>query len=148
MVSLRRPGPPQPCAAPTRNGPVPRPPGRPSERQAPGETACRSTGGRRDRRRLPGVIDPKSTFEDLPRLTDAVAVVAFEGWNDAGDAATGAVEHLELIWDATPLAALDPEDYYDFQVNPPTVSLVGGGARRLEGATPPVSGGPPAPSEP
>jgi proteasome assembly chaperone (PAC2) family protein len=85
------------------------------------------------------VIDPKSTSDDLPSLTDPVAVVAFEGWNDAGDAATGAVEHLELIWDATPLAALDPEDYYDFQVNRPTVSLIGGISRRIEWPTTRVS---------
>src|SRR3712207_8456362 len=64
-----------------------------------------------------------------------MVVVAFEGWNDAGDAATGALEHLELIWDATPLAALDPEDYYDFQVNRPTVSLIGGVSRRVEWPT-------------
>ena len=65
--------------------------------------------------------------------------MAFEGWNDAGDAATGAVEHLELIWDAKPLAALDPEDYYDFQVNRPTVSLVGGVSRRIEWPTTRIS---------
>jgi hypothetical protein len=81
------------------------------------------------------VIDPKSTSADLPELTDPMVVVAFEGWNDAGDAATGAVEHLELIWDATPLAALDPEDYYDFQVNRPTVSLIDGVSRRIEWPT-------------
>ncbi|SNX96479.1 PAC2 family protein [Geodermatophilus sabuli] len=85
------------------------------------------------------MIDPKSTPEDLPRLTDPMVVVAFEGWNDAGDAATGALEHLELIWDATPLAALDPEDYYDFQVNRPTVSLVGGVSRRIEWPTTRIS---------
>ena len=85
------------------------------------------------------MIDPKAAADDLPALTDPVVVVAFEGWNDAGDAATGAVEHLELIWDATPLAALDPEDYYDFQVNRPTVSLVGGVSRRIEWPTTRVS---------
>ena len=62
-------------------------------------------------------------------------IAAFEGWNDAGDAATAAVEHLELIWDATPLAELDPEDYYDFQVNRPTVRLVDGVTRRIEWPT-------------
>lgn len=81
------------------------------------------------------MIDPKDSAEDLPDLTDPVVVVAFEGWNDAGDAATGAVEHLELIWDAKPLAALDPEDYYDFQVNRPTVSLIDGVSRRIEWPT-------------
>ncbi|CAN5679631.1 PAC2 family protein [soil metagenome] len=69
--------------------------------------------------------------ESWPVLHNPVLVAAFEGWNDAGDAATGAVEHLELIWDATELAALDPDDYYDFQVNRPTVSLVDGVSRRI-----------------
>jgi hypothetical protein len=93
------------------------------------------------------VIDPKSTPSELPRLTDPVAVVAFEGWNDAGDASTGAVEHLELIWDAEPLAALDPEDYYDFQVNRPTVSLVDGVSRRVEWPTTRISVARPADAE-
>jgi proteasome assembly chaperone (PAC2) family protein len=70
-------------------------------------------------------------FENWPVLQAPVLVAAFEGWNDAGDAATGAVEHLELIWDATPLAALDSDEYYDFQVNRPTVSLVDGVSRRI-----------------
>jgi proteasome assembly chaperone (PAC2) family protein len=70
-------------------------------------------------------------FENWPELKDPVLVAAFEGWNDAGDAATGAIEHLELVWQATPLAALDPDDYYDFQVNRPTVSLVDGVTRRI-----------------
>ena len=66
-----------------------------------------------------------------PELTDPIVVAAFEGWNDAGDAATGAVEHLELVWDAQPLTEIDPDDYYDFQVNRPTVSLVDGVTRRV-----------------
>jgi proteasome assembly chaperone (PAC2) family protein len=70
-------------------------------------------------------------IENWPELTDPVLVAAFEGWNDAGDAATGAIEHLELTWDARPLAALDPDEYYDFQVNRPTVSLVDGVTRRI-----------------
>jgi proteasome assembly chaperone (PAC2) family protein len=70
-------------------------------------------------------------FEAFPELTDPIVIGAFEGWNDAADAATAAVEHLELIWDAQPLAALDPDDYYDFQVNRPTVSLVDGVTRQL-----------------
>ena len=74
-------------------------------------------------------------FEDWPELTAPVLVGAFEGWNDAGDGATSGVEHLELIWDAKPLAAIDPDDYYDFQVNRPTVSLVDGVSRRIEWPT-------------
>ncbi len=66
-----------------------------------------------------------------PELNNPIVVAAFEGWNDAGDAATGAVEHLELVWDAQPLTEIDPDDYYDFQVNRPTVSLVDGVSRRI-----------------
>ncbi len=74
-----------------------------------------------------------------PELTDPIVVAAFEGWNDAGDAATGAVEHLELVWDAQPLTEIDPDDYYDFQVNRPTVSLVDGVTRRVTWPTTRVS---------
>jgi proteasome assembly chaperone (PAC2) family protein len=62
-------------------------------------------------------------------------VAAFEGWNDAGDAASTAVEHLQLTWDATPLADIDPDDYYDFQVTRPTVRMVDGVTRRVEWPT-------------
>ena len=62
-------------------------------------------------------------------------IAAFEGWNDAGEAASTALEHLELTWDATPLAAIDPEDYYDFQVTRPHVRLADGVTRRIEWQT-------------
>ena len=52
-----------------------------------------------------------------------MVVLAFGGWNDAGNAATGAVEHLDDAYDAEPVFALDPDDYYDFQVNRPQVEL-------------------------
>jgi predicted ATP-grasp superfamily ATP-dependent carboligase len=52
-------------------------------------------------------------------------IAAFEGWNDAGSAASNALEHLESVWDATEVVAMDPEDYYDFQVNRPHVVLDG-----------------------
>ncbi|MCX6468510.1 PAC2 family protein [Williamsia herbipolensis] len=68
----------------------------------------------------------------LPALRSPILVAAFEGWNDAGDAASGAVEHLALIWDAQPLAEIDSDDYYDFQVNRPIVKQVDGVTRRIE----------------
>jgi predicted ATP-grasp superfamily ATP-dependent carboligase len=70
-------------------------------------------------------------FEALPELVDPVLVAAFEGWNDAGDAASDAVDHLIDVWDATPLAEMDPEDYYDYQVNRPMISFDDEGVRRL-----------------
>ena len=80
--------------------------------------------------------DPSSAASDIPTPQDApILVAAFEGWNDAGDAATTAIEHLQLSWDATPLAEIDPDDYYDFQVTRPTVHLVDGVTRRVEWPT-------------
>jgi proteasome assembly chaperone (PAC2) family protein len=70
-----------------------------------------------------------------PRLVDPVLIAAFEGWNDAGEAASTALEHLELSWDATPLAAIDPEEYYDFQVTRPHVRYTDGVTRKIEWQT-------------
>jgi proteasome assembly chaperone (PAC2) family protein len=59
----------------------------------------------------------------VPPLRDPVMIAAFEGWNDAGEAASGAVAHLQQIWGAQRFAELDPEEYHDFQVNRPQVSI-------------------------
>ncbi|MFC7752652.1 PAC2 family protein [Tsukamurella soli] len=67
-----------------------------------------------------------------PRLTRPILIAAFEGWNDAGDAASSAVEHLELIWDAEMIAEIDSDDFYDFQVNRPTIKQVDGVTRAIE----------------
>lgn len=58
-----------------------------------------------------------------PSLREPVMITAFEGWNDAGEAATDAIDHLREAFDAELLAELDPDDYYDFQVNRPHVHL-------------------------
>jgi hypothetical protein len=70
-------------------------------------------------------------------LGGRLLVVAFEGWNDAGEAATGAVRTLKDLLDVAEVASVDPELYFDYQFNRPTVSLDEDGRRRLEwpGAT-------------
>jgi len=73
-------------------------------------------------------------LEDVPELDNPVVIAAFEGWNDAGEAATAAVDHLVDVWGAEAIAALDPEDYYDFQVNRPRV-VVDEGRRRIHWRT-------------
>ncbi|MGN6089781.1 MAG: PAC2 family protein, partial [Actinomycetales bacterium] len=78
-------------------------------------------------------------LEDVPELTAPVLIAAFEGWNDAGEAATGAIEHLEDVWDAQEVAEFDPEDYYDFQVNRPLVAADTDGTRFLTWPTTRVS---------
>lgn len=60
-------------------------------------------------------------MRDVQRLRDPVVIAAFEGWNDAAEAASSLITHLAHIWNAETIAAVDPEDYYDFQVNRPRV---------------------------
>src|SRR5215468_6672726 len=76
-----------------------------------------------------------SEFDGLPVLRSPVAIAAFEGWNDAADASTAAVEHLERVWSAKTVAELDPEDFYDFQVDRPIVTQCDTGERRIEWPT-------------
>ena len=68
-------------------------------------------------------------------LRAPVMIAAFEGWNDAGDAASAAVEQLGVAWEAEPLAELDPEGFYDFQVTRPTVRLIDGVTRTIDWPT-------------
>jgi proteasome assembly chaperone (PAC2) family protein len=62
-------------------------------------------------------------------------IVAFEGWNDAGDAATTAVAQLEKLWGARPIATIDPEEFYDFTTVRPSVSLDANGRREIHWPT-------------
>jgi hypothetical protein len=70
-------------------------------------------------------------FNDIGELISPVAIAGFEGWNDAGEAASGVVNHLGIAWQATPIGAIDPEEFYDFQVNRPVVEIENGHTRRL-----------------
>ena len=70
-------------------------------------------------------------IEDVPELVDPVVIAAFEGWNDAADAASSVIDHLMLVWGARVVGAIDPEDFYDFQVNRPVVGTDEHGHRRI-----------------
>ncbi|WP_299039274.1 PAC2 family protein [uncultured Pseudokineococcus sp.] len=67
----------------------------------------------------------------VPELRDPVVLAAFEGWNDAAEAASGALDHLARVWGETPIGELDPEDYHDFQVNRPVTGFDEDGRRRI-----------------
>ena len=69
-------------------------------------------------------------IHQIPLLREPIMIVAFSGWNDAAEAASGAVEHLLSGWrdksdDVLPelIAEVESEDFYDFQVNRPVVSI-------------------------
>ncbi|HEY3827599.1 MAG TPA: PAC2 family protein [Solirubrobacteraceae bacterium] len=57
-------------------------------------------------------------------------VCAFEGWNDAGDAASTAVEFMSTALGARRFAHIDTEEFYDFQANRPRIHLAEEEGRR------------------
>ena len=71
-------------------------------------------------------------WQDRPQLRRPVLIAAFEGWNDAADAASTAVRYMRDRWSARPFASIDHEDFYDFTATRPQVRLVNGLTRRIE----------------
>jgi proteasome assembly chaperone (PAC2) family protein len=76
---------------------------------------------------------PESGGAGQQRLT--VMIAAFEGWNDAGEAATDAVKYLNRLWDGTKVATIDPDLYYDFQFTRPIVRRSGSGQHHIKWPT-------------
>ena len=71
-----------------------------------------------------------SWVDESPRNRPAL-VAAFTGWNDAGDAASGALAWLASRWETTEVATLDPEPFYDFADTRPRLRLEDDGSRSL-----------------
>jgi predicted ATP-grasp superfamily ATP-dependent carboligase len=71
--------------------------------------------------------------EWLARLdpTGTVLLAAFEGWNDAGSAASQALAHLHDVWGAEQVDELDAEEFHDFQVNRPIIGPSANGRRKI-----------------
>lgn len=56
-------------------------------------------------------------------LRDPVLIASFSGWNDFGGAASATLRYLSRQWNARPLVEIDPEPFFDFTVQRPTVHL-------------------------
>ncbi|MGZ5331702.1 MAG: PAC2 family protein [Solirubrobacterales bacterium] len=67
-----------------------------------------------------------------PELRSPLLVCAFAGWNDAAGAATTALTTAAEALDAEVIAQVDPEEFFDFQANRPTISLTEGQTREIE----------------
>lgn len=76
-------------------------------------------------------IEPNAEILPMNVITGNVLVVAFEGWNDAGDAASGALRLVKDAGEYVPLFAVDAEQYYDFQYTRPMLSIGEDGRRSL-----------------
>lgn len=86
-------------------------------------------------------------IHQIPLLRNPVMIMAFSGWNDAAQAASGAVEHLLSGWkdkkdDVFPelIAEVESEEFYDFQVNRPQVSIDDSAIRSITWPTTQVFG--------
>ncbi len=73
-----------------------------------------------------------TTFTRRPNLRRPILVAAFEGWNDAGEAASTALTFVAEEIGAEVIGHIDPEEFYDFQVTRPSVRLDDLGERRIE----------------
>ncbi|MEA2024420.1 MAG: PAC2 family protein [Actinomycetota bacterium] len=67
-----------------------------------------------------------------PSLRRPRAVLAFEGWNDASDAASGALRHLLECRDVRrPFAIIESEEFFDFQEHRPSVFVQDGSVQAM-----------------
>ena len=71
-------------------------------------------------------------WSERPELKSPVLVCAFKGWNDAGEAASAAVEFMRDHFDSFEIARIDPEEFFDFTAVRPTVRLSEGRTREIE----------------
>jgi proteasome assembly chaperone (PAC2) family protein len=70
-------------------------------------------------------------FDRDPPANLTTLIMAFGGWIDAGQAATGALKHLVNDLPATRLARIDPEEFFVFTQERPEVRLRPDGGRDI-----------------
>jgi proteasome assembly chaperone (PAC2) family protein len=71
-------------------------------------------------------------WDRTPKLRHPALVCSFKGWNDAAESATAALSFVSSKWGAERLGAIDPEEFYDFQVTRPNVRMIEGQTRAIE----------------
>src|SRR6478672_6750530 len=75
---------------------------------------------------------PERLLQPVPegqRIT--VMLAAFEGWNDAGEAASDALRYLNKLWGGKKVGSIDADEYYDFQFTRPTIRRTASGERKI-----------------
>src|SRR5262245_65783594 len=77
-------------------------------------------------------MDALAWEAEPPQLRSPVLIAAFAGWNDAAGAASTALTTAAESLEAEVIAQIDPEEFFDFQANRPTISLTEGQTREIE----------------
>lgn len=65
-------------------------------------------------------------------LGSRIVIAAFDGWNDAGEAASGIVAHLRAQGEYELVHRIDPELYFDYQYTRPSLATTASGRRALQ----------------
>ena len=68
-------------------------------------------------------------WDGSPQLKNPLLLVAFEGWFDAGECATGALDWIRRRSEARRVCHIDPEEFYDFQESRPHIEIAPDGER-------------------
>ena len=61
--------------------------------------------------------------ELLEDLNNPVVITAFEGWNDAGEAATSAVKYFLDRFNAIKIGTIESEEFFDFTISRPVIEI-------------------------
>jgi proteasome assembly chaperone (PAC2) family protein len=69
---------------------------------------------------------------EIPSLRNPALILSFAGWNDAGQAATGAARFLIATSKAERLGDIDPEEFFNFTEQRPFIRLTDGLLRELD----------------
>ncbi|MFC8409278.1 PAC2 family protein [Arthrobacter sp. NPDC057259] len=77
--------------------------------------------------------EPERLLQPVPegqRIT--VMLAAFEGWNDAGEAASDALRYLNKLWGGKKVGTIEADEYYDFQFTRPVIRRTASGDRKIK----------------
>ncbi|MEV8040380.1 PAC2 family protein [Arthrobacter sp. NPDC080082] len=77
--------------------------------------------------------EPERLLKPVPegqRIT--VMLAAFEGWNDAGEAASDALRYLNKLWGGKKVGTIEADEYYDFQFTRPVIRRTASGDRKIK----------------
>ncbi|WP_253904334.1 PAC2 family protein [Arthrobacter sp. Br18] len=76
----------------------------------------------------------RDLFQDAaePDRRITIMLAAFEGWNDAGEAASDALKYMGRFWGSEKVSTIDADEFYDFQFTRPVIKRNGSGQRRIK----------------
>jgi proteasome assembly chaperone (PAC2) family protein len=110
-----------PGAVPVPKARAPRAPRARAARPADGREVTRGTSA-----------SPHLTIQSIPTLRNPVLLMSFEGWNDAGEAASTAAQVVKSQLDGDRFASIDCEEFFVFTERRPHVRTTRRGRRRIE----------------